>query len=333
MYNKVLVLNYGSQLTQLIARRIRELGVYSEIKDCDFTFEEIKKDNSIKAIILSGGPHSVYEKDAPNIDPRILEMCLPILGICYGQQTISHILGGLVESAPKGEYGRASLDIKKIGFESIFHNIDSPTQIWQSHRDHVTILPTGFEVLATSENCDFAAIGNIESRIYGVQFHPEVVHSIKGAKILSNFLFRIAEIVPNWNPQSYIGDQLVKIREKVGDKKVLCGLSGGVDSSVVAALIHEAIGSQIHCVFVDNGLLRMNEKQEVESIFRNHFKIDLTVVDASEIFLSRLKGVSDPETKRKIIGNTFVEVFDIAKTNLSKEIKINEFMELKIINE
>jgi GMP synthase (glutamine-hydrolysing) len=333
MYNKVLVLNYGSQLTQLIARRVRELGVYSEIKDCDYDYESIQKDESIKAIILSGGPHSVYEVDAPNIDPRILSMGLPILGICYGQQTTCHVLGGKVVTAAKGEYGRANLEINSRGLDTLFHGVKATTQIWQSHRDHVTELPVGFESLGSSENCPNAAIGNISSKIYGVQYHPEVVHSLEGSKVLSNFLFRISGIVPNWTPQSYIGDQLIKIRETVGENKVLCGLSGGVDSSVVAALIHEAIGSQIHCVFVDNGLLRMNEKQEVDNIFRNHFRIDLTVVDASEIFLGRLRGITDPETKRKIIGNTFVEVFDIAKTNLAKEIRINEKLELSVIIE
>jgi GMP synthase (glutamine-hydrolysing) len=260
-------------------------------------------------------------------------MGLPILGICYGQQTTCHVLGGKVVTADKGEYGRANLEINSRGLETLFFGLESNTQIWQSHRDHVTVLPKGFESLGSSENCPNAAVGNIESKIYGVQYHPEVVHSIDGSKVLANFLFRISGIVPNWSPQSYIGDQLVKIREVVGDDKVLCGLSGGVDSSVVAALIHEAIGPQIHCVFVDNGLLRMNEKDEVENVFRNHFKIELTVVDASEIFLSRLKGVTDPETKRKIIGNTFVEVFDIAKTNLAKEIKINENLELSVVQE
>ncbi len=331
MYNKVLVLNYGSQFTQLIARRVRELGVYSEIKDCDFPFESIIADTSIKAIILSGGPHSVYEQDAPNIDKRILESGLPIFGICYGQQTISHVMGGKVETADKGEYGKGNLEINELGLQTLFEGISPATQVWQSHRDHVTTLPDGFQSLGSSENCPNAAIGNIEAKIYGVQYHPEVVHSLDGSKVLANFLFKVAGINPNWNTTSYINDQMLKIQTQVGSDKVLCGLSGGVDSSVVAALVQKAIPGQIHCVFVDNGLLRMNEKEEVEEVFRNHFKIELTVADASEIFLDRLTRVTDPETKRKIIGNTFVEVFDLAKTSLNQEIKITKDLNIEIV--
>jgi GMP synthase (glutamine-hydrolysing) len=321
MHNKVLILDFGSQFTQLIARRIRESGVYSEIQPYNFDINKIK--DSYSAIIFSGGPNSVYDADSPDIDSSIFDLGLPILGLCYGQQLIGQKFGGVVEKSNKREYGRAILTVLETQSENLlFAEVPAESQVWMSHGDHLTTLPEGFELLATTENCHLASIGNIEKRIYGIQFHPEVHHSDFGTQMISNFLFNIAKITPDWNPASFIEEQISFIRKQVGQDKVLCGLSGGVDSSVVAAILHEAIGSQLHCVFVDNGLLRMNEKEEVESVFRDSFNISLTVVDASEIFLSRLKGVTDPETKRKIIGNTFIEVFDIAQDYDQKEIKI-----------
>ena len=330
MHNKVLILDFGSQFTQLIARRIRESGVYSEIHPLDYPIDQIKQNYS--AIIFSGGPNSVYDTDSPNIDNEIFDLGLPILGLCYGQQLIGQKFGGVVEKSAKREYGRAILNVLETKNENLlFDKVPVESQVWMSHGDHLTSLPDGFELLATTENCHFASIGNFEKRIYGIQFHPEVHHSDHGTQMITNFLFKIAKIVPDWNSASFIDEQILKIQKQVGTDKVLCGLSGGVDSSVVAAILHKAIGQQLHCVFVDNGLLRMNEKEEVEKVFRNSFNISLTVVDAAEIFLGRLKGVTDPETKRKIIGNTFIEVFDIAQDYEQNEIKILEDMSVMVV--
>ncbi len=330
MHNKVLILDFGSQFTQLIARRIRESGVYSEIHPFNYPVDQIKANYS--AIILSGGPNSVYDVDSPSISNEIFELGLPILGLCYGQQLIGQKFGGVVEKSAKREYGRAVLTIAGTKGENLmFDSVPTESQVWMSHGDHLTTLPDGFELLATTENCHFASIGNIEKQIYGIQFHPEVHHSEFGTQMITNFLFKIAKITPDWNPASFIDDQILKIQNQVGTDKVLCGLSGGVDSSVVAAILHKAIGQQLHCVFVDNGLLRINEKEEVEKVFRNSFNISLTVVDAAEVFLTRLKGVTDPETKRKIIGNTFIEVFDIAQDYDQNEIKIMEDLSVEIV--
>jgi GMP synthase (glutamine-hydrolysing) len=330
MHNKVLILDFGSQFTQLIARRIRENGVYSEIQPYNFDINQIKGDYS--AIIFSGGPNSVYDADSPDIDTSIFDLDLPILGLCYGQQLIGQKFGGTVEKSNKREYGRAILKVLETTNENLlFDKVPAESQVWMSHGDHLTTLPEGFELLGTTENCHLASIGNFEKKIYGIQFHPEVHHSDFGTQMIANFLFHIAKIIPDWNPASFIEDQIGLIRKQVGQDRVLCGLSGGVDSSVVAAILHEAIGSQLHCVFVDNGLLRMNEKEEVESVFRDSFNISLTVVDASEIFLSRLKGITDPETKRKIIGNTFIEVFDIAQSYEQNEIMIKEDLSVKVV--
>ena len=305
---KVLILDFGSQYTQLIARRVRELHVFSEIQPFNYPLEKIKADPSIKAIILSGGPSSVYAEDAPRPDSGIFQLGLPILGICYGLQLIAAEMGGQVDPAARREYGRAELFIDED--TELFFEVDSPTVVWMSHGDHLTEAPPGFSILAHTENSPIAAIGNAEKNIYGIQFHPEVHHTVEGKQILHNFLYLIAGVSGDWSPQSFISSQIEKIRQQVGDKRVLCALSGGVDSSVVAVLLHRAIGDQLTCVFVDTGLLRANEAQEVETVFREHFHINLISVNARQLFLSKLRGVTDPEQKRKIIGNTFIDVFE-----------------------
>ena len=305
---KVLILDFGSQYTQLIARRVRELHVFSEIQPFNYPLEKIKADKSIKAIILSGGPSSVYAEDAPRPDSGIFQLGLPILGICYGLQLIAAEMGGQVDPAARREYGRAELFIDED--TELFFEVDSPTVVWMSHGDHLTEAPPGFSILAHTENSPIAAIGNAEKNIYGIQFHPEVHHTVEGKQILHNFLYLIAGVSGDWSPQSFISSQIEKIRQQVGDKRVLCALSGGVDSSVVAVLLHRAIGDQLTCVFVDTGLLRANEAQEVEAVFREHFHINLISVNARQLFLSKLRGVTDPEQKRKIIGNTFIDVFE-----------------------
>ncbi len=330
MHNKVLILDFGSQFTQLIARRIRESGVYSEIHPFNYPIDKIKENYS--AIIFSGGPNSVYDNNSPDVDKEIFDLDLPILGLCYGQQLIGQKFGGSVEKSDKREYGRAILKVLETKTENLlFDNVPTESQVWMSHGDHLTTIPNGFELLATTENCHFASIGNIQKQIYGIQFHPEVHHSEFGTQMIANFLFKIAKIIPDWNPASFIDEEILRIQKQVGGDKVLCGLSGGVDSSVVAAILNKAIGKQLHCVFVDNGLLRLNEKGEVEKVFRNTFDISLTVVDASEIFLGRLKGITDPETKRKIIGNTFIEVFEIAQDYEQDEIKIREDLSVEVV--
>ena len=305
---KVLILDFGSQYTQLIARRVRELHVFSEIQPFNYPLEKIQADKSIKAIILSGGPSSVYAEDAPRPDSGIFQLGLPILGICYGLQLIAAEMGGQVDPAARREYGRAELFIDED--TELFFEVDSPTVVWMSHGDHLTEAPPGFSILAHTENSPIAAIGNAEKNIYGIQFHPEVHHTVEGKQILHNFLYLIAGVSGDWSPQSFISSQIEKIRQQVGDKRVLCALSGGVDSSVVAVLLHRAIGDQLTCVFVDTGLLRANEAQEVETVFREHFHINLISVNARQLFLSKLRGVTDPEQKRKIIGNTFIDVFE-----------------------
>ena len=305
---KILILDFGSQYTQLIARRVRELHVFSEIQPYHYPLEKIQEDAAIKGIILSGGPASVYDEKAPRPHPGIFQLGIPILGICYGLQLIAHEFGGKVDPAARREYGRAELFIDRPS--SLFFEVDSPTVVWMSHGDHLTELPPGFEILAHTENSPIAAIGNLQKQIYGIQFHPEVHHTAEGKQILQNFLYQIVGVQGDWSTQSFIHQQLETIRQQVGKSRVLCALSGGVDSSVVAVLLHKAIGEQLTCVFVDTGLLRANEAQEVETVFREHFHINLISVNASQLFLSKLRGVTDPELKRKIIGNTFIEVFE-----------------------
>ena len=303
----IVVLDFGSQYTQIIARKLREAGVYSEIVPYSESIEDIMA-RTPKGIILSGGPASVYAKDAYHPDTTIFELGLPILGICYGMQLISQHFGGSVVPAAHHEYGKAKL---KFEVENpIFKDTTDGQIVWMSHGDRVENIPAGFEKIATSENSPFAAIANAEKNIYAFQFHPEVYHSDEGSKLLKNFAKHICDCESTWNMGSFAKEQIKSIQDRVGNKKVLCGVSGGVDSSVVATLLAEAIGDRVIPVFVDNGLLRANEREQVEAMFKAR-GVKLITVDASEQFLTKLAGVTDPETKRKIIGETFIEVFDI----------------------
>ncbi|WP_281950452.1 glutamine-hydrolyzing GMP synthase [Nitrosophilus kaiyonis] len=307
----IVILDFGSQYTQLIARRLREEKVYCEIYPYFTDIEEIKKKNP-KGIIFSGGPSSVYEKDAPRVDKKIYELGLPILGICYGMQLITVDFNGDVVRADHHEYGKARLIFDEIhgGFSPLFKDTKDGQIVWMSHADKVERLPYGFKRIAHTNNSSYAAIANEEKNIYALQFHPEVSHSEEGSKILKNFAREICKIEEKWDMGHFAKEQIEKIRKIVGKDKVLCALSGGVDSSVVTALLYEAIGNQLIPVFVDNGLLRAGEREKVEHVFKNMLKVPLIVVDASEKFLNALKGVTDPEQKRKIIGHTFIEVFE-----------------------
>ncbi len=306
----VLIIDFGSQVTQLIARRVREAGVYSEIVPFQKAGEGFKRIKP-KAIILSGSPHSTIDIGSPRAPDEIFTCGLPILGICYGEQTLCVQMGGKVEASGEREFGRADLKIEKESplFENVWHK-DNSYQVWMSHGDRVTSLPKGFEVIATSKGAPFAAIADETRKIYGVQFHPEVIHTTDGAKILQNFIYKIAGLKADWTMKAYRKQAIAAIKEQVGDNRVICGLSGGVDSSVSAVLIHEAIGDQLTCIFVDHGLLRKNEAENVVSLFQGHYNIPLIHVNEQERFLDALKGESDPEAKRKIIGRLFIEVFE-----------------------
>ncbi len=304
----ILVLDFGSQYTQLIARRLRESGVYAEIVPYNEKISDIKARNP-QGIVLSGGPASVYAEDAYKVDAEIFNLGLPILGICYGMQTIAHYLGGSVVPADHHEYGKARLQIVDKN-SPILKDITNNEIVWMSHGDRVETLPTGFKVIGTSENSPFAAISNEDKKIYAFQFHPEVVHSVEGAILLKNFAKYICGCESTWNMGNFAKEQIAKIKAQVGDKKVLCGVSGGVDSSVVAALLAEAIGDKLVPVFVNNGLLRANEVVDVQNMFASR-GVKLITIDAEYEFLSKLAGVTDPETKRKIIGETFIQVFDV----------------------
>ncbi len=309
--NGVLILDYGSQYTLLIARRIRELGVYSEIWPCNDERVTTLTADSAKGVILSGGPSSVHIEGAPKLESSVLDLGVPVLGICYGMQAMSHALGGSVESTTSREYGRAEVVVKKpVG---LFEGFDASehTTVWMSHGDSVTKLPEGFERVAETTNGVLAGIANVEKQQFGVQFHPEVSHTVEGARFLENFVFTQCRCDQSWNMRDFVDSAVETIRRQVGDTgQVICGLSGGVDSSVVAALLHRAIGDRLTCVLVDNGLMRHKEVDRVRSIFEGHFGVDLRVVDATEEFLSRLAGVDDPEQKRKIIGEVFIRVFE-----------------------
>ncbi|HEY1073818.1 glutamine-hydrolyzing GMP synthase, partial [Brevundimonas sp.] len=309
-HEAVLIVDFGSQVTQLIARRLREAGVYCEIHPFNKAGEALKA-VSPKAIILSGGPASTTEAESPKADHALFDAGVPVLGICYGEQTICAELGGKVESGHHREFGRAEIVITRESplFAGI-GAVDHRETVWMSHGDRVTAIPEGFHVIATSEGAPFAAIANEDKKIYGVQFHPEVMHTPRGAVILKNFTHGIAGLAGDWTMAAYRDEQIAKIREQVGTAKVVCGLSGGVDSSVAAVLIHEAIGDQLTCVFVDTGLLRKDEAKQVTELFREHYNIPLVHVDASKEFLGELAGISDPETKRKTIGRVFIEIFD-----------------------
>jgi GMP synthase (glutamine-hydrolysing) len=302
----VVVLDFGSQYTQLIARRIREQNVFCEILPYNQDPESYR-DRNLKGIVLSGGPSSVFDQNAPVCNPEVFQLGVPIVGICYGLQIIGRFFGGEVERSQKREYGKAILHIDKD--DDLLCGVKDKTVIWMSHGDHLSLLPSGFENLAHSENIPFAAVGNPQKRIYGLQFHPEVIHTQEGKRILHNFLFRICGCKGKWTTQSFIDSAVARIREQVKEGKVMLGLSGGVDSSVCAVLISKAVGKQLHCILVDNGVLRKGEAQQVVSAFAD-FNLNLKLVDASRRFLSQLKGVIDPEEKRKIIGRTFIEIFE-----------------------
>ncbi|HSZ59593.1 MAG TPA: glutamine-hydrolyzing GMP synthase [Tepidisphaeraceae bacterium] len=300
------ILDFGSQYAQLIARRVREQGVYSELVRPDIPVEQLKKLNPC-GLILSGGPSSVYEPNAPKSDPRIFDLNVPILGICYGMQLGAQLLGGQVKPAKAREYGRAKLTV--TADDPLVHGLPRETTVWMSHGDQVHELPDQFVPLATTPTCPFAAAKHRTRPFYGVQFHPEVTHTPRGEQIFHNFLYDICRCKGDWTMGNFVDRAVAEVRDRVGTATVICGLSGGVDSSVVAALLHRAIGDQLVCIFVDNGLLRKNERELVESTFRDHFKIHLRVNDASEHFLRELRGVTDPQQKRKIIGREFIEAF------------------------
>lgn len=313
--DKILILDFGSQYTQVIARRVRECQVYSEIIPYNTKASEIAKLQP-SGIVLSGGPASVYAPQAPQVDPEIYDLGVPILGICYGMQLIAHGLGGKVERSTEREYGPGKLE--GDAHCALFHELPATLDVWNSHGDKITELPEGFRPLGKTENSPHAVIGDTTRNIYGLQFHPEVVHTPRGSEILANFVHRICGCQSNWTMESFIERTCREIREQVGDGKVILGLSGGVDSSVAAALIHKAIGDQLTCIFVDNGLLRAKEADAVEKLFAGEFRIKMKTVDASQQFLGKLKDVTDPERKRKIIGNEFIKVFEAAAEDLKK---------------
>ncbi|MFN0244778.1 MAG: glutamine-hydrolyzing GMP synthase [Planctomycetota bacterium] len=303
----ILVVDLGAQYAQLIARRVREANAWCEIAPPHKALEVAARMN-LGGVILSGGPASVYAPDAPKVPLEILKLGVPVLGICYGMQWMAQALGGEVKPADRREFGRTSLAIERS--EALFEGIDGRTVVWMSHGDQVTRLPQGFSVYASSDTCPFAAVGDPARGFFGVQFHPEVSHTLRGIEVLANFVARVCAMPGDWKPDAIVEREVAKIRALVGsDGEVVLGLSGGVDSSVAAMLVHRAIGARLHCIFVDNGLLRHGERDAVEETFLDHFKIDLSVVDASERFLSSLKGVTDPEQKRKLIGRDFVDVF------------------------
>ncbi|OES45325.1 glutamine-hydrolyzing GMP synthase [Domibacillus iocasae] len=303
----ILVLDFGSQYNQLITRRIREFGVYSELHPHTITVEEIKEINP-KGIIFSGGPNSVYADNAFSCDERIFDLNIPIFGICYGMQLMTKYFGGTVSKASHREYGKAAINVQNES--ALFSDLPSEQVVWMSHSDLVTEAPSGFTVDAVSPSCPIASMSNKEKNLYAVQFHPEVKHSVYGNDILKNFVFGVCDCTGDWSMENYIEVEVEKIRQTVGDKKVLCAMSGGVDSSVVAVLIHKAIGDQLTCIFVDHGLLRKGEAEQVMDTFANGFNINIIKVDAQKRFMDKLVGVSDPEQKRKIIGNEFIYVFD-----------------------
>jgi len=315
-HSKILILDFGSQYTQVIARRIRECQVYSEIVRFDTPAAEVAalKPNGL---ILSGGPASVYDKGAPQIDSEIFSLGVPVLGICYGLMLMAHHLGGRVVFTGRREYGAGVLHVEK-GSE-LLGGLGAQIDVWNSHGDEVTALPKGFRVAGTTEGCNHAAVEDPQRKLYGLQFHPEVAHTPRGKEILQNFLFHICHCAMDWTMGSFIEEACARVRKQVGNQKVVLGLSGGVDSSVTAALLHKAIGDQLTCIFVNNGLLRAREEEVVQRVFGENFHVRLKYVDASDRFLALLKGVTDPETKRKLIGNEFIEVFQHATEELLEE--------------
>ncbi len=315
MPQTIAVLDFGSQFTQVIARRIRECQVFSKIYHYSTPAEKLKADGVV-GVIFSGGPSSVYAKTAPHPDKAIFDLGVPILGICYGLQLMGYFLGGKVAKGERREYGHGTLQI--TGDSPLFAGLPEKLRVWNSHGDKLTKLPFGFHAVARTENSEYAGMENSEKKFYAIQFHPEVFHTERGIEIVRNFLVGICGCKQDWSMADFIDRKLAEIRDTVGKSRVILGLSGGVDSSVAAALIHKAIGKQLTCVFVDNGLLRKGERATVVSLYKRNFKIDLRVVDASKLFLTKLKGVGDPEKKRKIIGKTFVEVFEQSLKSIGK---------------
>jgi GMP synthase (glutamine-hydrolysing) len=319
-HSRILILDFGSQYTQVIARRIRELQVYSEIVPFDLAAAEVARRRP-NGIILSGGPASVYDQNAPRIDPEIFSLGIPILGICYGLMLMAHHLGGKVEFSGRREYGAGILHVTN-GSE-LFQGLGGQLDVWNSHGDEVTGLPEGFRVAAQTDGSPFAAVEDPQRKLYGLQFHPEVAHTPRGKQILENFVYHICHCSMDWTMGSFIEEACERVRRQVGDARVVLGLSGGVDSSVVAALLHKAIGDQLTCIFVNNGLLRSREEELVQRVFGENFHVRLKYVDASDRFLDKLRGVTDPEQKRKVIGNEFIEVFQHATEELLQEDKQN----------
>src|SRR5437773_10062203 len=319
-HSKILILDFGSQYTQVIARRIRECQVYSEIIRFDTPAAEIAAMQP-KGLILSGGPASVYDKGAPQVDPGIFSLNVPILGICYGLMLMAHQLDGRVVFTGRREYGAGVLHMAERS--ELFDGLGNQLDVWNSHGDKITALPKGFRVVGTTEGCDFGAVENPQRKLYGLQFHPEVAHTPRGKEILQNFVFRICRCAMDWTMGSFIEQACDHVRKQVGDQKVVLGLSGGVDSSVTAALLHKAIGNQLTCIFVNNGLLRAREEEIVQRVFGENFHVRLKYVDASDRFLALLKVVTDPETKRKRIGNEFIKVFQHATEELLEEDRRN----------
>ena len=315
----IIVIDFGSQFNQLIARRVRENNVYCQVEPSNISVDKIKALNP-QGIILSGGPSSIYEENSPSMDPSLFDLGIPILGICYGMHYMVHTLGGKIKKAAKREYGFASLDIKEA--TPLFKDMDTGFQCWMSHGDSALELPDNFVVTASTRNTAIAAIANHEKKFYGLQFHPEVEHSINGSLMIRHFLFDICHCRENWNMKSFSDGAIAQIKSTVGDKKVIMGLSGGVDSSVAATLIHNAIGKNLFCIFVDNGLLRKNERKTLEKSLIANLDLNIRFIDAKDKFLTALKGVTDPEKKRKIIGTLFIEVFDAE----AKKIEGAEFL-------
>lgn len=304
---KILIIDFGAQYSQLIARRVRESKVYSEIHSHNYPISKIREEKP-SGIILSGGPMSVYDEGAPNISKEIFELGIPVLGICYGLQLITQHHNGKVEPAKSREYGKANLQICQI--DSLFNSVENNSVVWMSHGDYITELPEGFNITARTENSPICAVANLEKKIFGLQFHPEVAHTKQGKKLLDNFLFSVCGCTPDWTSKNFIEESIEEVKVKVGNKKAICALSGGVDSSVAAVLIHEALHENLICIHVDTGMMRKNESADIIKMFEENFNLHIIHIDASEIFLSKLAGVTDPEKKRKIIGTTFIEVFE-----------------------